>query len=151
MDKTYWNNVFKARKEIYDMMMELGVSSVRGKDPVNPFYDQIVDNGGIGLEFYYGMPYKLYTPLGYINITSNFTYGGNESDIANRLTTDYGAVLVVEKETSSLGVFGPVYAITKLPWTSEQLPVFEYKKHEDYIEYDEAKNLYKEFEAQKSI
>ena len=28
MDKKYWNNVFKARKEIYDMMMELGVSMI---------------------------------------------------------------------------------------------------------------------------
>ena len=146
MDKTYWNNVFKARKEIYDMMIELGVSSIRCEDSVNPFYNQIIDNGGIGIELHYGMPSKLYTPLGDIGITG-YTYGGNERDIVNRLTTDYGAILVEEKETSSLGVFGPVYSITKLPWISDKLPVFEYKKHEDYIEYNEAKRLYKEFEA----
>ena len=43
-----------------------------------------------------------------------------------------------------MGLFGPIYSITKLPWTSEQLPVFEYRKKEDYINYDEAKKLYKE-------
>lgn len=144
MDKKYWNNVFKARKEIYDMMMELGVSSVRDTGSVNPFYNQITDNGGIGLEFYYGRPAKLYTPLGYIRITCNFTCGGNENDIVERLIADYGAVLIEEKKTSSMGLFGPIYSITKLPWTSEQLPVFEYRKKEDYINYDEAKKLYKE-------
>lgn len=142
MDKNYWNNVFKARKEIYDMMIELGVSSVRGKDSANPFYEQIVDNGGIGLEFYYGMPSKLYTPLGYINITSNFTCGGDKDAIVERLIADYGAILVEEETISSIGVFGPVYAITKLPWSEELLPVFEYRKREDYIGYEEAKRLY---------
>ena len=144
MDKNYWNNVLKARKEIYDLMIELGVSSVRDKESVNPYYSQIADNGGIGLEFYYGMPAKLYTPLGYIGITCDFTAGGDEDAILERLIADYGAVLVAGAEISSMGEFGPVYAITKLPWTDEELPVFEYKNRKDYIGYREAKELYKQ-------
>lgn len=142
MDKNYWKNVFRARKEIYDMLMELGVSSVRSKDDVNPFYNQITDNGGIGLEFYYGKPSKLYTPLGYIDITCNFTCGGDDDVIVKRLISDYGAVLVRELKITNMGEFGPVYAITQLPWTDEKLPVFEYRKRQEYIPYEEAKKLY---------
>lgn len=144
MDKNYWKNVFRARKEIYDMMMELGVSSIRDKDVVNPFYSQITDNGGIGLEFYYGYPSKLYTPLGEIDITCNFTCGGDEDAIVKRLISDYGAVLVSEVERNYMGEFGPVYAITRLPWTAEELPVFEYRKRQDYIPYEEAIKLYED-------
>ena len=114
MDKNYWNNVFKARKEIYNMLMELGVTSIRSKNYVNPCYCQITDNGGIGLEFYYGKPSKLYTPLGYIDITCNFTCGGDKDAIVERLISDYGAVLVRGVKINSMGEFGPVYAITRL-------------------------------------
>lgn len=149
MDKNYWQDVLKARKEIYDMMIALGVSSVRSTDSINPFYNQIIDNGGIGLEFYYNKPNKLYTPLGYIDITCHFTCGGKEEDIINKLISDYGVVLVEKLVTNSYGAFGPVYAITKLPWApGKQLPIFEYKNYEDYLSYSEAKNLYAEFEAE---
>ena len=39
-------------------------------------------------------------------------------------------------------LFGPVYSITKLPWTDEELPIFEFKKRSDYIDYNEAKKIY---------
>lgn len=126
MNKNYWNNVFRVRNEICDMMMALGVSGEIATDSVNPFYNQITDNGGIGLEFYYGLPSTLYTPLGYIKIIRTSTCDGSESEIVQKLVEDYGLVMVVEERTSFIGLFGPVYAITKLPWTDKTLPIFEY-------------------------
>lgn len=144
MDKLYWDNVLKARKEIYDMMIEMGAQSVRAKESANPYYNQITDNGGIGLEFYYGLPSKLYTPLGQVEITCDFvgTCAGMKELIAEKVLKEYGAVLVDDEKKTTLGIFGPVYAITKLPWQDKELPVFEYRKKEDYIKEDEAQKLY---------
>ncbi len=149
MDKNYWSNVLKARKEIYNLITDFGISSVRSNADVNPLFSQITNNGGIGLEFYYGIPLYLYTPLGRIEIAGDFTIVRNEDAILERLIADYGAVLITRSIISSLmgvamGEFGPVYALTRLPWTTERLPVFEYRSPQDYIGYDTAKELYQQ-------
>ena len=144
MDKNYWKNVFRARKEIYDMLIEHDVKSIRSKDPIHPYLNQIYDNGGIGLELFYGVPSKLYTPLGTIDITCNFVYCKDENPISERLVSDYGVVFVDQIKRDDMGIrIDPIYAITRLPWSEQKLPVFKYRKRKDYIDYDEANNLYK--------
>jgi len=111
MDKNYWSNVLKARKEIYNLITDFGISSVRSNADVNPLFSQITNNGGIGLEFYYGIPLYLYTPLGRIEIAGDFTIVRNEDAILERLIADYGAVLITRSIISSLFL----YSSTEVP------------------------------------
>ena len=142
-DKNYWKNVYKAREEIFNFMMDLGVFGLKSSSSVSPFYyDQIIDNGGIGLEFYLGIPSNLYTPLGFLPIFSTHTWCNNKDIIVERLITDYELVLISEAERIYGKSFGPIYAITKLPWMSEPLPVFQYKAQEDSVDFAETKKAY---------
>ena len=143
MDKNYWENVYKAREEIFNLMMDLGVLGLRSSYSISPLYGQIIENGGIGLEFYLGIPSKIYTPLGFLPIFSGQTWCNNKDSLVERLITDYGIVLISKAERRHTGkLFGPVYAITKLPWISESLPVFQYKTQEDFVDSAEAKMAY---------
>ena len=140
MDKNYWNNVFRVREEIFNIMAESGVTRYRCTLDVNPYYKQIVDNGGIGLEFRGGLPYELYTPLGYLFISGGPTILSNEAAIRERLISDYGVVMIEEEDET--GFYGPIFAITRLPWADQELPIFKFKDYKDYIGYEEALNLY---------
>lgn len=53
--------------------------------------------------------------------------------LIKKLQADYGIVLIPEVRNLSRRDYlvGQVYAITKLPWTSEPLPVFQYKTPEE--------------------
>ena len=145
MDKNYWKNVYKTREEIFNLMMDLGVFGLKSSYSISPLYGQIIDNGGIGLEFYLGIPSKLYTPLGFLPIFSGHTLCNNTDSLVERLITDYGIVLISKAERIPSGhSLGPVYAITKLPWISEPLPVFQYKAQEDFVDFAEFKMAYSE-------
>lgn len=133
MNKNYWNNVFRARKEICDILVNQGIHCRKNTDLINPCSSQIIDNGGIGLEFYYGIPQRLYTPLGYLKITDSTSLSPeNAIAIKKILTDDYGISLVIDEKYTFYGKFGPVYSITKLPWSSESLPIFKLKERKDY-------------------
>lgn len=142
MDKNYWENVYKAREEIFNLMMDLSVFGLKSSYSISPLYGQIIDNGGIGLEFYLGIPSKLYTPLGFLSIFSGQTWCNNTDSIVERLTTDYGIVLISKAERIHGELLGPIYAITKLPWISEPLPVFQYIAQEDSVDFAESKMTY---------
>lgn len=143
MDKNYWINVFRARKEICDILVNQGIHCRRSTDLINPCSCQIIDNGGIGLEFYYGIPQRLYTPLGYLKITDSTSLTPQDAiAIKKILTDDYGISLVLEEEYTFYGKFGPVYSITKLPWTSESLPFFELKDKKDYTSLPISSEIY---------
>ena len=134
MNKNYWNNVFRARKEIYDILVNQGIHCRRSTDLIAPSSNRIIDNGGIGIEFYYGIPQRLYTPLGYLKITDSTSLSPQNAIAIKKILTDnYGISLVIDEEYTFYGKFGPVYSITKLPWSSESLPLFELKEQKDYI------------------
>ena len=133
MDKNYWNNVFRARKEICNILESQGILCRRDTYLINPCSSQIIDNGGIGLEFYYDIPQRLYTPLGFLKITDSTSLTvQNAITIRKILTNDYGISLVLDEEYTFYGKFGPVFSITKLPWSNESLPIFKLKERKDY-------------------
>ena len=143
MDKNYWSNVFKARKDICNILVNQGIHCRRSTDLINPCSSQIIDNGGIGLEFYYGVPQKIYTPLGYLKITDSTSLSPKDAiNIKKILTDKYNIVLVLNEEYTFYGKFGPVYSITKLPWSNESLPVFKLKERKCYVSSPIADELY---------
>ena len=148
MDKNYWKNVYKSREEIFNLVMDHNVFGLKSFGSISPIYGQIIDNGGIGLEFYLGIPSRLYTPLGFLPIFSGRTWSKNTDSLVERLITDYGIVLIskAERIISTGQLFGPIYAITKLPWISEPLPIFQYQTQEDPVDFAEFKRTYFEKE-----
>ena len=131
----YFNDVFRLRREIYDMMRKHGVTTAISEVDINPWHNQIVDNGGIGLEFYCEYPKKIYTPFGELPITIRYVSGGNTSKILEQLICEYGAIMVKDNKVSCNLKKKDIYAITKLPWRSEELPVFQMKTDEQVIPY----------------
>ena len=133
MDKNYWKNVYKSREEIFNLVMDHNVFGLKSFGSISPIYGQIIDNGGIGLEFYYDIPQRLYTPLGFLKITDSTSLTvQNAITIRKILTNDYGISLVLDEEYTFYGKFGPVFSITKLPWSNESLPIFKLKERKDY-------------------
>lgn len=82
-------------------------------ESVNPFYNRIEQ--GLFLEFYYGVPNKLWTPWGQYRFCGSAA--GNPIDL-DRLTGDLfervGRVPFLHRKTSSMGEFGPVDEIVSL-------------------------------------
>ncbi len=147
-NKDYWENVKKVREDIYSRMINSGVNTVKDDGDINPFYDQIIENGGIGLELYYGEPSKIYTPLGYIHIVNGFTSRekNNQEEFLKELKEKYGLITVLEGKQSKQGYFGPYYSITKLPWEpGKEIPIFEWKKKKDYTEHNIAKDIFEKY------
>ena len=116
------------------------------KYDINPYYCQIINNNAIGLEFSGELPSKLYTYLGYINLpyTSACSTGHQQDLIVKQLVNEYGAVLIQKKVRIHHDFYGPIYSITRLPWSSEKLPLFKYKKFSEYTESDEAQRIFEQ-------
>lgn len=142
MDKNYWYNVLRARREIFNLMIKLDAHGVMCERSVNPLYSQIIDNGAIGLEFYYGIPKNLYTPLGVIQLFETCSSTVSERYITRQLMSAFGIVLVENSKMIAGGTVGPIFSLTKLPWSDEILPLFEYKERKDYISWVKAHEAY---------
>lgn len=123
------------------------VGAVKGINvSFNPFYGQIVDNGAIGLRISNDLPKCLYTPIGEIYIPMIYTrWHFGERQLLNRLIDVFGLVTVEEKKFDSIGSYGPIYAITKFPWSNSEIPIFKRRQREDYISQQEAQKLYSKF------
>ena len=104
----------------------------RRDQSVNPFYGQTKQ--GFILEVYYGIPGDIYTPLGKWNcFGSGSGYDNGELD---RYLESIGAVMIQPKVITSMGEFGPLYAITKV--NGVDLPYPEQRSKSDFIPYEEA-------------
>lgn len=107
---------------------------------VNPFYNQISEESSLVIEEYYGLPNKVYTPLGYICLTSNYTYIDNEDQeavettIYKALKDKFNFTLYKEAANTSLGIIGGWYTIDGQPFT--QIRQFDH---------DVARNLFSEW------
>ena len=148
MDKNYWVNVYKCRKEILKLARN-PECFCWGYDVdfiIGWYCDEIVANGGIGIKLINGVPFELYTHLGKVGIFSeiNTCFCDNKEMLIKKLQADYGIVLIPEVRNLSRRDYlvGQVYAITKLPWVSESLPVFQYKSQEDSVDFAETKMDY---------
>jgi len=109
--------LFAAIRKIADMAYEYASADVGGEpwledrrgERVNPYYNQT--ESGVFLEMYYGIPGKLWTPWGSWNCWgSGSGYGGEYDRMLERL----GAVEHTPETISTMGVFGPVYALTSV-------------------------------------
>lgn len=107
---------------------------------VNPFYHQITEESSLVIEEYYGLPNKVYTPLGYISLTSNYTFINNEDQkavqttISKALKDEFNFTLYEEAEYTSLGIIGGWYTIDGQPFTQVR-----------QFDYDVANNLFSEW------
>lgn len=137
----------KIREEIQNIYKKHNVSTVLSTDGVNPFSDQTDENTeGFICEYYYSSPSKIYTPLGHITITTNYMCMDETAENAiKEIEEKFGFTLKREAVTNYHGVFGGWYHITKLPWNNNDLKCDCNKRNKkDYIEYDEANELYKQ-------
>lgn len=137
-EKQYWLDVSKAKEDIFKKMEMYGISKTMEPHDVVPMNCQIEPNGGMGLEFYYDLPYRLYTPLGYVTISTQFIGDEKKNELREQLVDDYGLEVVIPETKDPSGRFGPVYAITKLPWSDEKLPLYVPKNKDNYVSYEDA-------------
>ena len=131
----YMENVLRVREEIAEHMRLAGIEFTLIPVNINPCITQINENGGIGIEFLMGAPAELYTPKGTISFTHDYVTTNKEmqESILEYLKNEFKIKLVEPEQVTAGGVYGAVYAITRIPWTGEKIPVFEYKKREDYV------------------
>ncbi len=81
---------------------------------VNPYKRKLIE--GIGIEFYYGFPFMLWTKFGTVRLHGNNHYYncvGNEirNSIVNNLIQKFDCKILVEKSINFDGEFGPVYQV----------------------------------------
>ena len=106
---------------------------------VNLFYNQISEESSLVIEEYYGLPHKVYTPLGYISLTSGYTSVGKDEEtvvakIYKALKEKFNFTLYEKAEYTSFGVIGGWYTIDGQPFTEIR-----------QFDYDVANNLFSEW------
>ena len=75
-------------------------------------------------------------------IFESFISDVDETALLNNLTEAYGLVKVIEGKQCTDKYVGPIYSITKLPWSSEELPMYEPRNYKDYLSYNQAMRIY---------
>lgn len=153
--KEYYKDVAKIRHTIASMMKKHGlVSAVLVDDAtyggLNPFYAQICSNGAFGIEFYYGTPNKILTPLGEIEIQCAIVgyTGAQLRDFMKEFNETFGVETIVEGKQEWIGYIGPYCSITKLPWKpDEKFPTFQAKQGTQMSFYSDVKGTPRAEEA----
>lgn len=112
----------------------------RTSESPNPFYSQIEPNGGLALEMYYSLPSDLCTPLGKLSIGGS---GSGSQEAMEQIKEKLGLVEIVPVRHTREGTFGPIYAITK-DLEGNTLPTAVLAKRVSYIDYNEAKKIWKD-------
>lgn len=107
--------LYCAARRIADIICETGIKCGCSfvdwrKEDSNPFYNQTAS--GFFIEFYYSKPGTLWTPWGKWGFTGSSS--GNWEKAWNEVSTSLGATLYKPEETSTMGTFGPVFAVHKL-------------------------------------
>ena len=148
MDNEYFDNVARIIKEMIDEANERGGEVEPTTNGINPYYDQIEDNGGIAIMFKNGVPEKIFTPCGYLEIASwpGCCIVGNHEEtlaFAKDFLEKYKCSHFAHDE-DSYGRKWDVYSIKKLPWQEGELPDVSMKHQKDYIEYEQAKKIYED-------
>lgn len=102
------------RSDIIEDMKKCGIKSNFADVPeYNCFYGKIAENAELVIEYYYGAPSKIYTPIGYIRITGSYhtqEIPGAYKAFDNLLINKYGFKLAIEERVCSMGAVGPFYS-----------------------------------------
>ena len=114
----------KLTEDIIEIMKTYNVHSIYPELQnlsVNPFYNQISEESALVVEEYYGLPSKVYTPLGYISICSGYTLinsketGKTQREIENEIHTvlenKLNLRLYAAPKTTIMGIVGGWYTI----------------------------------------
>lgn len=109
-------------------------------DGANPFYSQTAS--GLFVEYYYGHPSKVWTPWGYWHFVSHVGYSGNPwPSILERVLERLGATEYIAERSEEWGVYGPVYALSKVD--DIELPEPTVRERQNYLEYSVANQAWK--------
>jgi hypothetical protein len=142
--RDYYKSAQRIALYIYDQMALSGAEfeNFLAEGP-NPFEGQVVANGGIALEFYYGSPSVLWTPLGKLRIKGSGSPGDTKK-VLSTLTEKLGLKVLIPIEYPTMGETGPVYQITK-DLDGRSLPEVVLKKDKsEMVAYKEAMELWEQ-------
>jgi hypothetical protein len=102
------------RDDLIQEMKNCGIHSDFSDKPYhNAIRGQIAEDAALVIEYYYGLPAKIYTPIGYISITGGYhreTIPGGYDRITKILEEKYGFKLARPAEKSTIGELGPWYS-----------------------------------------
>lgn len=137
----------KLTEDIIEIMKSFNVRSVYPelqKLRVNAFYNQISEESTLVVEEYYGLPSKVYTPLGYITICAGYTFIDTdgtwktqceiESEIHQVMEDKLNLKLYANAKQTNMGIIGGWYTVGK-----STDPFINFKKQ---FEYEEANKLF---------
>lgn len=136
--------------EIQSIYNEFKIETCIAKLPdiePNPFYNQLDESSnGFICEDYYGSPSKIYSPLGYMRIYTNYMSNSESLGKAiEKIHNTFGFDLKQSENTTIMGVFGAWWNITKLPWKpNDKLTNAIEREKKDYIDYKNAKEIWNE-------
>lgn len=105
----------------------------------NPYYYQT--RQGLMLEAYYGMPSKILTPYGEWSILG--CGSGNWEEVIEMIKRPLGLVVIMERQDTQIGSFGPRWAITS--WKGQDLEFPEFKRRDTYISYSRVRGIWNDF------
>jgi len=111
----------------------------RRNESPNPYYCQT--KSGLFLEFYYGMPSSLWTPLGKYSIGGSGS--GSWEKFLPEILKRLGATVHTPVRHSNAGEHGPIYALHEID--GEKLPEPIVCPRTEYLEYDVVKQEWEEF------
>lgn len=139
--------LFNAAQRVGDMVFEYVDQDPRTRledwrdHDVNPYFYQT--DGGLLLKIYYSLPNSVCTPWG------EYKFGGSGSFPENHLRdllARLEATEAIPKETSSMGQFGPFYAIHRVG--DIQLSEPRLREERDFVDYKKAKSAWTDMKAQ---
>jgi hypothetical protein len=144
--------LFEAMHVVGDLMhsaaKEAGYdTSERRDDDVNPFYNQMEQ--GMIVEFYYGLPSKIYTPLGEYHITGSS--GGTREESERYLdlffhNSNVEFELLSPERNTNQGTFGPWYTVRRVKGMKLPDPVKRDRK--SFVEYEDSKAAWEKLTRQ---
>lgn len=135
----------RIRDGIHKIFRKNGVNTVLCTNRVNSLYNQTDEYAeGFICEYYYGIPSKIYTPLGYLEIWSGGIVNDEKcSDAIKEIENTFGFILKQEEKHDNNGIHGGWYYITKLPWSNAELKCECVERdRKNYIKYKIASKLY---------
>ena len=121
--------VIEAIKLKHDLIEDMKACGIKSNFPekieFNTYNGQIAEDGELVIEYYYGAPAKIFTPIGYIRVDGS--YHTNDKPNAYKtfdelLVSKYGFKLARAEEMHSIGLIGPFYSKDgTMKWAEEAI------------------------------
>lgn len=138
--------LYEAGRHAMDIVLGEALSpDSEGDFTLNPTVHQT--SGGIMIEFEYGRPKYLFTPMGQVEIGRNKDYSKSGDELVEELSQkglQLDEYMPMQTTTGSFGgSFGPTYAVISVG--EDTLPKPGLKSLEDYFPPDASENAWEEF------